>query len=70
MDVLIRACAMLRDEGVDFRCRIVGEEGAVTAALRTLIGTLELEEKVRLDPAEPRHMLRQSYAAATIFALP
>jgi glycosyltransferase involved in cell wall biosynthesis len=70
MDVVIRACAILRDEGLDFRCRLVGEDGPATDALRTLIATLELGQFIRLDPAEPRHILRQSYALATIFALP
>ena len=46
-DVLIAACAGLRDEGVSFKCRIVGD-GPKRAELNRLIDDLELKTYVEL----------------------
>ncbi len=69
-DLLIHALAMLRTEGVAFECRIVGEEGPATRNLARAILENDLEGQCRLDPPEPHHQLRQSYAWADVFVLP
>lgn len=46
-DVLIKACSALRDKGVDFQCRIVGE-GPKREELNGLIEDLALREYVEL----------------------
>lgn len=44
---LITACGLLRDQGLAFRCRIVGE-GPLEEALRTQIASLRLQDHVEL----------------------
>lgn len=44
---LVRACARLRDQGLDFRCEIAGE-GPERRHLESLIGKLGLEKSVTL----------------------
>lgn len=44
---LIAACAILRDQGVNFRCRIVGE-GPLEQNLRSQIADLKLDDSVQL----------------------
>jgi len=46
-DFLIRACAVLRDQGLDFLCWIAGE-GPERPALEYLIADLQLQERVVL----------------------
>jgi glycosyltransferase involved in cell wall biosynthesis len=67
---LIEACAILRQRGVAFRCRIVGEEGDASAAMRALIACEELADCVILAPPAPQRALRDIYAEAAVFALP
>ncbi len=67
---LIRACDLLRRQGLAITCEIVGEAGEETASLEGLIATLGLGDLVRLTPPEPQTALAETYARATIFALP
>ena len=67
---LIEACSILRQRGVSFLCRIVGEEGEAGAAMRALIAREGLEEIVALLPPAPQRALRGIYADADIFTLP
>ena len=46
-EVLIRALASLRDQGRDFRCRIVGD-GPLRAELQNLIQSLHLQDRIQL----------------------
>ncbi len=66
---LITACGMLRDRGVTFRCRIVGE-GPLEDELRMQITTLNLEEMVRLTGPLGINEIRRLLAEETqVFAL-
>jgi colanic acid/amylovoran biosynthesis glycosyltransferase len=47
LDVLIRACGMLSDEGVRYRCAIVGD-GPLRERLKNLVSELKLKNKVTL----------------------
>lgn len=69
LHVLIEACAILRRDGVDFRCQIVGE-GQERSALEDLISGLDLEGVVELLGAKPQEVLPRYLAEADIFALP
>jgi glycosyltransferase involved in cell wall biosynthesis len=69
-DLLIEALAQLAARGIDFDCRIVGEEGPATRQLAQAILDRKLEGRCRLDPPEKRSTLRDSYRAADIFVLP
>ncbi len=69
-DHLVRACARLRDDGVGFRCLIVGEPGGALESIRALIDACGLAERVQLRSAVTQDELRRIYAQASVFALP
>jgi glycosyltransferase involved in cell wall biosynthesis len=66
---LVRACASLRDQGYELRCRIVGD-GPQRAELRRLIGRLGLDDRVTLCGALPHDRVIEQFGRATVFALP
>lgn len=68
-DDLIAACALLRDKGLKFHCRIVGE-GPLEEALRSQISQLKLEDHVQLTGPLPMDEIIRLLAEETqIFAL-
>ena len=68
-DDLIRACALLRDRGVNFKCRIVGE-GPLEAELQSLIASLNLSPSVELLGPKPMPEIMRLLAEETqVFAL-
>lgn len=69
-DHLVEACARLRDEGADFRCLIVGEEGPALQPVRALVERHGLQRHVRLQGPVTQDELRRIYAQARVFALP
>jgi glycosyltransferase involved in cell wall biosynthesis len=69
-DQLIGACALLAHRGIDFTCRIVGEDGSAGPALRAQIAALGLNERVLLQSAMAQDALREVYRDAAVFALP
>jgi glycosyltransferase involved in cell wall biosynthesis len=69
-DQLIEACARLRDAGVDFECRIVGEAGSASAAIAALIEARGLGGHVGLHGPVTQEALREIYREAHVFALP
>jgi glycosyltransferase involved in cell wall biosynthesis len=68
-DVLVHACALLRDRKIAFRCDIVGK-GPQEHALRQLIAELKLEDRVHLIGPRSQDALVTAYREAAIFALP
>ncbi|MFQ5418819.1 MAG: glycosyltransferase family 4 protein [Anaerolineae bacterium] len=68
-DILIRACGILQDMGVDFRCDIIGK-GDLHEVLSRLITTLNLQSQVYLLGPKPQDQVQQAYKRAAIFALP
>ncbi len=69
-DLLLRALSRLQFDGLDFRCRLIGETGPATKQLYALREELGLDEQVSIEPPEPRATLRQSYYNSDIFVLP
>ncbi|OLC54922.1 MAG: hypothetical protein AUH92_03215 [Acidobacteria bacterium 13_1_40CM_4_69_4] len=67
-DDLIRACSLLRDRGVTFECRIVGE-GDQRPALEALILSLGLHD-VHLEGARTQEELGALFAWASLLAAP
>ena len=68
-DDLISACALLRDRGFKFKCRIVGE-GPLEADLKSQISNLKLENEVILTGPLPMSEITRLLAEETqIFAL-
>lgn len=67
VDILIRALAALRDEGVSFRAVIVGR-GALLSAHRSLVQELGLTDRVAMPGRVPD--VREYLAHADVHALP
>ena len=65
---LIRACARLRDLGLDFRCGIAGE-GAERDSLSAAIRELRLEDRVELLGHTPRPQIDGLYRQADLVVL-
>lgn len=68
LDLLLRACAILRDRGTVFRCRIVGE-GPERAALERLRQELQLGTAVALPGAAEQNEVRRWWQQASVAAL-
>jgi glycosyltransferase involved in cell wall biosynthesis len=69
LDILIDACARLRDRGLRFTCRLVGE-GRLRRQLTEMITSLDLQGFVRLEGARPHAELPDWLRAADLFVLP
>ena len=68
-DVLVHACALLRDDGVRFHCLIAGK-GELKHELRRLISALDLEQHVELAGPLPREKLLELFPRASVVAAP
>jgi glycosyltransferase involved in cell wall biosynthesis len=68
-ETLLRACALLRDRGLRFRCMIYGD-GPQRAQLEALSRELDLAEMVSLPGAVLQDELVDIYRQSTLFALP
>lgn len=66
---LIAAIRLLKDEGREVECRIVGE-GPERGALEAQIARLDLEDRVTLVGALPREGVRAELVDADMFVLP
>lgn len=66
---LIRACAVLKREGVPFRCAIVGT-GALEPVLRALIAEHELGDRIEMPGPMPRETLIGLYPRASVVVAP
>jgi len=69
LEYLVRACALLRDRGRVFRCRIVGT-GPLRDRLAALVRDLQLDAVVSLEGALDQEDVLRWYRQATVFALP
>jgi colanic acid/amylovoran biosynthesis glycosyltransferase len=68
-DDLITACGILRDRGLNFRCRIVGE-GPLEDSLKSQISNLQLQSCVQLTGPQPMQEIIRLLAEETqVFAL-
>ncbi len=74
-DYLLRACAILRERGVDFRCDIIGGaheslDANAPLELKKLHRRLDLSHIVQFLGGQPFHVIMRSYAKADIVVLP
>jgi colanic acid/amylovoran biosynthesis glycosyltransferase len=67
--VLVDACAILRDRGLPFDCRIIGD-GPLQGALQAQIETLGLVGQVTLAGPMPQERLADELGTAAIATLP
>jgi len=68
-DILIEACAILRDHGLDFRCEIIGE-GPLQQELQARIDQHQLADRVTLPGPKPQREIAIRLAGATVLTLP
>src|SRR6266478_2289216 len=68
-DVLIDACALLRQRGHGFRCEIIGE-GPLLEELQARIDRQDLREHVNLAGPQTQSKIATRLTQATVFALP
>ena len=66
---LIEACSLLRDRGVEVRCRIVGL-GEQEPELRAAVERLDLGNRVELPGPRPQGELIEVVGSAAVFAAP
>lgn len=69
LPVLIDACAILRAEGLSFRCTIVGD-GPMRGALESRIRALGLDGSVSLAGSRPEKEVARMMSEADLFVLP
>jgi colanic acid/amylovoran biosynthesis glycosyltransferase len=67
--VLLEACRLLRDQGVTFRCELVGE-GPLRPELERRIAELGLQDVVRLFGALPQNQVARRLGRSSVFVLP
>ncbi|HET6373339.1 MAG TPA: glycosyltransferase [Candidatus Polarisedimenticolia bacterium] len=67
-DVLIRACALLRDRGRPLECVIVGD-GPERSRLEAMIRKLKLDGVVRLEGSSRQHEVARRISRADVLAL-
>ncbi|MFC1451746.1 glycosyltransferase family 4 protein [Verrucomicrobiota bacterium] len=68
-EVLVDACRILAERGVDFECTLVGS-GPLLRALRRRAGAAGVEERVVFAGVLTGSDLRRAYSRADVFALP
>jgi glycosyltransferase involved in cell wall biosynthesis len=68
LDLLIRACAIVRDRGTAFRCVIVGE-GPERANLEALRAELALDAQIDMPGAAEQHEVRDVWRRASVAVL-
>ena len=74
-EYLLRACAILRERGVQFHCDIIGGaheslDANAPLELKKLHRRLELDSVVRFHGAQPFEAIMRAYQSADIVALP
>jgi glycosyltransferase involved in cell wall biosynthesis len=68
-DVLVSACRILRDRGLDFTCRIVGD-GPLGASLAALVQQAQLQQVVELPGWIPPAGMVGAFRDASVFVMP
>ncbi len=69
LPVLIEACRILRDQGLSFRCEIIGK-GRLRSQLESLIADASLNDRVKLLGPKTQLEVLERYQAAHAYVLP
>ncbi len=69
LDVLLRACGILKNDNIGFKCKIIGH-GPEKDNLLKLVKDLNLSDEVEFLGTVPPVEMKKYYAAADVFALP
>ncbi|MFZ5917460.1 MAG: glycosyltransferase [Chloroflexota bacterium] len=65
---LVEACHLLREKGLDFECRIIGD-GPLESELETRIARYGLQDRVRLLGPQPQSAVLDNLVWCDVFAL-
>jgi glycosyltransferase involved in cell wall biosynthesis len=68
-DLLVRACARLRERGLNVRCTIIGE-GPERGALEALAQSLSIKDRVSFAGALSQAQVRERLYKSAVFCLP
>lgn len=68
--VLLQACRLLNDGGVQFRCLFISGAGVGEPEIISLIHELDLADVVTVQPAVTQEELQKIYHRAALFVLP
>ena len=69
LPILIEACRILREQGVLFRCDVLGT-GPMTAELEQMIRDRGVADVIALLGARPEHVVAEMMGESTLFVLP
>lgn len=69
LDIFLKACKILKEKGIDFQAKIVGE-GPLKSLLQKEIVDLDLEDRVFLLDIMPQSELNHLYAESYLCVLP
>lgn len=69
LPTLLEACDILRDRGVDFRCRIIGT-GELEQSVYDLIESRNLRDLVKMEGALPQRDVIDAITSASVVAAP
>jgi glycosyltransferase involved in cell wall biosynthesis len=67
-DILIDACAILRDRGIEFSCDLIGG-GPLEEVLKRLVNDRGVHQQVRILGPRSQDEVRKELASAQVFAL-
>jgi glycosyltransferase involved in cell wall biosynthesis len=68
-DILLKACGLLKQRRLAFKCRIIGE-GPERVRLESLVRALSLEDVVEIPGSLPFSGLKKEYSQAALFVMP
>lgn len=69
LDVLVRACALLKGRRVSFECLLIGD-GPEMARLQSLVAELQLQDEVRFTGAIPTDQVHSYFLASNVIVVP
>jgi glycosyltransferase involved in cell wall biosynthesis len=67
---LIDACRILKNKGLEFKCRIIGQKDEQSELVANMIQEFGLEDTVTIEGGMTQTELKEVYESSAIFALP
>ncbi len=67
---LIEACHILKEKGLDFKLRIIGQKDEQSKIVNNMIQQYGLENTVTIEGGMTQDELKEAYTTSTIFVLP
>jgi glycosyltransferase involved in cell wall biosynthesis len=67
---LIDACRILKNKGLEFKCRIIGQKDEQSELVANMIQEFGLEDTVMIEGDMTQTELKEVYGSSAIFALP